>query len=101
MKQYCIRDLGFDRYEIIKVNDGKVEGFTVADGYELDEQISKLERLGWCKAEYVPNLEKAASKAETAYREAIKRLEEGRKHPLIVRREDAFMYLDSIDITFE
>ena len=92
MKQYFITKAYSDNYHVVRVNDGEVEHDEIMAYYELEGYTSALESFGYKKAEYVPAIEAKVKKAQEALDMAKAALENAKKNPLKISREDAERY---------
>lgn len=92
MKQYVITPAYTGNDRVICVNDGKVEFDEIVASYELQGYLSALEHMGYERAEYVPALEAKVKKAEEALAWAREALEDAKKCPLKISKEDAKRY---------
>jgi hypothetical protein len=92
MRQYVITPAYTGNEHVICVNDGKVESDNIVAYYELQGYTSALENMGYERAEYVPALEVKVKEAQEKLEWAKKALEDAKKHPLNISKEDAKKY---------
>ena len=92
MKQYVITPAYTGNDHVICVNNGKIESDHIVAYYELQGYTSALENMGYERAEYVPALEAEVKKAQKELNMAKEALEDAKKRPLKISKEDAEKY---------